>query len=275
MSVVIRKTRRAELANRSVGFILYVDPFPICVRGKGADYILKRGDGKMRLFAFASVSICAAGLLSAAANASMTNAREWADVHGFVSNSASQLWYGTAGVNGPLLSSAGTSWRASGQPYEWPMIGPLVDIGSYGGAAGPATFNGMWGRPGSVLDAVMVLAPQAPTWTTGLTVNSELIANGMLGDGVTITVLAKVDGVTSNLGTVTLANSADARIDFFALGGGLTQMNAGDSYSVVIGNNGSFLYDHVNFNAWLTVPGPGAVAILFGAAGMLKSRRRR
>lgn len=225
----------------------------------------------MRLFALASIG--AAGLLSVAASAEMTNARAWVDLNGFTSNSASQLWYGTAGVNGPLLDPTGTSWRAAGQPYDWPMIGPMVNIGSYGGSAGPATFNGMWGRPGGAMDAVLVVAPNSPTWTTGLTVNSELIANGMLGDGVSITVLAKIGGVTSNLGTVTLANTADARLDFFSLGG-LTQLNAGDSMSVVIGNNGSFLYDHVNFNAWLTIPGPGGLAMFLGAVG-LRGRRRR
>lgn len=214
------------------------------------------------------------GCLAGAATADDNEFRSWVDTHGWATNSVTSLWYGQSGVGGSLMSATPTEWRTTSEAYTWPMIGPLVNIGEYGGTAGPATFNGMWGRPGPRLDAVLVFAPKSDTWVAGMDVHSELISNGMLGDGVTISVVANISGNVTSLGTIVLAHTADARLDHFTFSTS-TLLQAGDTLSVVIGNNGSFLYDHVNFNAWVTAPGPGGLAVLAGAVAMGGRRRRR
>lgn len=217
--------------------------------------------------------MCSLALGVAAANAAadMTNFRDWVDANGLATNSTSNLWYGTAGVDGGLMTADTSSWYTPGQPFGTPLMGPLTSVGSDNGAAGPATFDGIWVHPGSGLPAVLVFAPQSSMWVSGMAVHSELILNGLSGNGVTITVLATIGGVTTNLGTTTLTGTSD-QLDVFSLGG-LVQMNAGDSFKVVFGDNGSYLYDHVNFNAWL-VPGPGGLATLTLLAGA-RGRRRR
>jgi len=224
----------------------------------------------MRLFALGFVA--AAGVVTSA-SADFTTFRDWVDLHGFGTNAESNEWCGTAGLHGPLMSPVDGAWKTMDQQYGWPMIGPIVNPGEYGGTAGPATFAGLWGRPGPNYGAVLNFCPQESIWIEGMNVQSELIANGMSGDGVTITVIAEIDGHTQNLGTVILANTTEARLDFFSLGG-LTQLNAGDRLSVIIDKRESFLYDHVNFNAWVHAPGPGAIGV-FGAAGLLGAGRRR
>jgi hypothetical protein len=222
------------------------------------------------------VQFCASavllGCVVSSASADMTNFRDWVDANGMATNSTSNLWYGTSGLGGPMMASTGSGWNSPGYPVNTPMIGGAVAVGSNGGAAGTATFEGLWCHPGSGTPAVLVYAPQSTIWTGGLRVRSELIVNGLSGNGVTFTVLATIGGFTSNLGTTTLTGSND-RLDFFSLGG-MTQLNAGDTLSVVIGDNGSYLYDHVNFNAWLDVPAPGAMTALL-AFGAAHGRRRR
>lgn len=201
----------------------------------------------------------------------MTNFRDWVDANGLATNSTSNLWYGTTGVGGSLMTTDGSSWYSPGQPFGTPLMGPLTSVGSDNGAAGPATFDGIWVHPGSGIPAVLVFAPQSSMWVSGMAVHSELILNGLSGNGVTISVLATIGGVTTNLGTTTLTGTSD-QLDVFSFGG-LVQMNAGDTFKVVFGDNGSYLYDHVNFNAWL-VPGPGGLAALTLLAGA-RGRRRR
>ncbi|MFO0961447.1 MAG: hypothetical protein U0625_00920 [Phycisphaerales bacterium] len=205
------------------------------------------------------------------AGADMTNFRDWIDANGLATNSTSNLWYGTTGVGGALMASGGNSWYSPGYPFGTPLFGPLTEPGSDNGAAGPATFSGVWAHPGSGVPAALVFAPQSATWASGMSVRSELILNGLSGNGVTITVLGNIGGNAYNFGTTTLTGTND-QTDFFSFGGPV-QLSAGDTISVVIGDNGSYLYDHVNFNAWLDVPAPGSIALLL--AGGLARRRRR
>jgi hypothetical protein len=230
----------------------------------------------MRLFA-SLAPICAAAAIGATAAADVYDLRQWIDAHGMGgmgANSPSQLWYATTGLFGPAMTATGGVWKTPSEPYGWPMFGPLVNPGEYGGTAGPATFAGLWGRPGPNFQAVMVFAPQTPMEVEGMTVYSELIANGMMGDGLTLTVYARIGGITQDLGTVVLAHTTEMRVDSFSLGS-IRVMNPGDTLHLVIGNNGSFLYDHMNFNAVVHAPGPGGLAALAGAVLLRGGRRRR
>lgn len=217
-------------------------------------------------------AVVTASLLGPAsvAGADMTNFRDWADANGFAGNSTSNLWYGTTGIGGALMAGGASGWTSPGYSFSTPMIGSQIDTGTNSGAAGPATFDGLWCHPGSGVPAVLVFAPQGSIWAEGMNVRSELIVNGLSGNGVTITVLGTIGGNNFNFGTTTLTGTND-QTDFFSFGGPV-QLSAGDTISIVIGDNGSYLYDHVNFNAWLGVPGPGALSVLL--AGALGARRR-
>jgi len=209
----------------------------------------------------------------AAAQADVLNFRDWLDTHPSTPNAATNEWFGTTGLGGGLMTSDGTYWYSPGQPHFTPLLSIRTSVGSDNGAAGPSTFDGAWAHPGSGIAAVLVFAPTVSTWVGAMNVRSELIANGLSGNGVSITVYATIAGSTSSLGSIFLGGTADSRLDTFNLSS-LTLLNPGDRLSIAFGDNGSYLYDHVNFNAWVTIPAPGATAAL-GVLGVVAGRRRR
>lgn len=225
----------------------------------------------MRIDLFLASAAASACLLTGA-SASMTNFRDWVDANSFATNSTSNLWYGTTGVGGPLMAG-GESWITPGVQFQTPLIGPTTSPGSDPGAAGPATFNGVWVHTGASVPAVLMFAPQSDTVIGIVNVHSELITNGLSGNGITISVTTIIGGVETHRGTTTLAGTADDRMDLFSLGQPRT-LQAGDAIRIEFGNNGSYLFDHVNFNVWMTVPAPGLGAALLGPA-LLGLRRRR
>ena len=201
--------------------------------------------------------ITLASLVCSAAHADVHNFRDWLTANPTTPNSTANEWYGTIGLGGAMMTTNGSYWYSPGYPNSTPLIGIRTTVGSDNGAAGPA---------------VLVFAPTVSTWVGAMNIQSELIANGLSGNGITITVYATIAGNTTSLGTTTLTGT-NSQIDSFNLPN-LTQLNAGDSLSIAFGDNGSYLFDHVNFNAWITVPTPGAAALLT-LAGLVTSRRRR
>jgi hypothetical protein len=217
----------------------------------------------------------AAALACGSAHADILNYRDWLDANPTTPNSTANEWYGTIGLSGPMMTSQGTFWNSPGYPVNTPLLGLRTFVGSDNGAAGPATFEGSWVHPGSGVPAVLVFAPTVATLVGGMDVRSELIANGLSGNGITITVYATIGGNTSTLGTTSLAGISTSVLNSFNLPN-VTTLNPGDSLSVAFGDNGSYLFDHMNFNAWITIPTPGAAAVL-GLGGLLAAggRRRR
>ena len=216
--------------------------------------------------------ITLASLVCSAAHADVHNFRDWLTANPTTPNSTANEWYGTIGLGGAMMTTNGSYWYSPGYPNSTPLIGIRTTVGSDNGAAGPATFDGAWVHSGPGVPAVLVFAPTVSTWVGAMNIQSELIANGLSGNGITITVYATIAGNTTSLGTTTLTGT-NSQIDSFNLPN-LTQLNAGDSLSIAFGDNGSYLFDHVNFNAWITVPTPGAAALLT-LAGLVPSRRRR
>jgi len=216
--------------------------------------------------------ITLASLVCSAAHADVHNFRDWLTANPTTPNSTANEWYGTIGLGGAMMTTNGSYWYSPGYPNSTPLIGIRTTVGSDNGAAGPATFDGPWPHSGLRVHAVLVSAPTVSTWVGAMNIQSELIANGLSGNGITITVYATIAGNTTSLGTTTLTGT-NSQIDSFNLPN-LTQLNAGDSLSIAFGDNGSYLFDHVNFNAWITVPTPGAAALLT-LAGLVTSRRRR
>lgn len=215
----------------------------------------------------------AAALVCGSAHADILNYRDWLDANPTTPNSTANEWYGTIGLSGPMMTSDGTAWISPGYPANTPILALRTSVGSDNGAAGPATFAGSWVHPGAGVPAVLVFAPSVATWVGGMDVRSELIANGLTGNGITITVYATIAGNTSTLGTTSLAGISTSVLNSFNLPNATT-LNPGDSLSIAFGDNGSYLFDHMNFNAWITIPTPG-VAALLGLGGLAATRRRR
>lgn len=224
-------------------------------------------------------SITLAGILASASlvcsdvHADIHNYRDWLNANPTTPNSIANEWYGTIGLGGPMMATDGSYWFSPGYPHTTPLLGLRTTIGSDNGAAGPATFDGSWVHPGSGVPAVLVFAPTVATLVGGMDIRSELIANGLSGNGITITVYATIGGNTSTLGSTSLGGISTSVLNSFTLPN-VTTLNPGDSLSIAFGDNGSYLYDHVNFNAWITIPTPGAAAVL-GLGGLLAARRRR
>ena len=211
------------------------------------------------------------GLAASASHADITNFRSWLTANPSTPNSTSNEWFGTRGVNGALMTSDGTMWNSPGFPNSTPVIGLRTTVGSDNGAAGPATFDGAWAHPGPGIDAVLTFAPTSPIMIGRVEVHAELIANGLSGNGATITVWTSTGGNTTSVGTTILTGTSD-RLDLFDFP--TTQFQPGDKVFVAIGDNGSYLFDHVNFDVTITVPTPGA-ATLMSLAGLVATRRRR
>lgn len=212
------------------------------------------------------------GVGVSAASADIVNFRSWLDANATTPNSASNEWFGTQGINGAMMTSDGSLWYSPGFPNSTPLLALRNNIGTNGGAAGPATFNGSWAHPGPGIAAVLVFAPTAPMLIGQVDVRSELIANGLSGNGVTISVLTTIAGNTTSIGTVTLAGTADERMDSFTFP--TTLFQPGDRVHIAFGDNGSYLFDHVNYDATIGVPTPAAGAAL-GLGVLLSIRRRR
>lgn len=222
---------------------------------------------------------CVASLLLATCAASTDGAvlrlREWIDVNGFSSNSASNEWQGRIGsATGALMTASAASWGTPGVQFGVPLIGPITAPGSDNGAAGPATFDGLWVHPGSGVDAVAVFAPQAPIDVTGLSVHHELIANGLSGNGVRFIAYITQSGVTTQLGAeVVFGGTSVDGVSDFTLPGVVT-LNPGDTLALHVNDNGSYLFDHVNFDVTVTIPAPGTLGVA-GLFGLAAARRRR
>lgn len=222
-----------------------------------------------------SVAVVVLGLVDASADAATLNLRQWVDVNGFSNNSASNEWQGRIGsATGTLMTASSTSWTTPAVQFSVPLIGPLTSPGSDNGAAGPATFDGLWVHPGSGVDAVVVFAPQAAVDVTGLSVHHELIANGLSGNGVRFLAYLTLSGVTTQIGSsVAFGGTSTDGFSDFTLPNAVT-LNPGDTLALHVNDNGSYLFDHVNFDVTVTIPAPGLLAAA-APLGLIGLRRRR
>jgi hypothetical protein len=128
-------------------------------------------------------------------------------------------------------------------------------------------------HPGSGIPAVIVFEPNEPVAIGAVRVRSELIANGLSGNGMTVRVLSTIGGMTTDLGTRPFGGVNDV-LDEFALPAAAV-LQPGDRVSVLVGDNGSFSFDHGNINVWIVVPGPGTALLVASAALAVSARRRR
>lgn len=200
---------------------------------------------------------------------------------------ASALWtahYGSA--EGSLLPAAGSKYGYNSPIYT--QLGALVDAGdtawngSFGyGAAVTPTFDGLFLHPGSsaASSVAIVFTAQDTVWLEGVTVNTEMVVNGLAGNGVDIVVSQVRAGVTTSLDSYVVSgpNRSDRSISF---GATPLMFAAGDRIIIDVGPNGSNLYDHVNIDVRTTavavpVPEPETYALMLAGLGLIGFVARR
>lgn len=228
-------------------------------------------------------------LVGGAAQAQVFDLREFHEsLDGTLPQVPGNLWtyeYGAPG--GGLLPLLGTGFF--GYPCgTCTQIGQLVNTGdsawngSFGyGAAVTPTFDGLFLHPGpsAASSVAIVFTAQTDVWLTGVTIDAEMVLNGLAGNGVDIEVSHTRNGVTTVLGAHTVSGPDFSQVAY-AFGPSAIHFAAGDIVAIDVGPNGSYLYDHLNINVRTTavaapIPEPASYVLLLAGAGVLGALRRR
>lgn len=162
---------------------------------------------------------------------------------------AGNLWTFHAGTaaNGFLGNAYGTFYglpNVAGGPH---MVGPVVNTGdpSFLSACGDSpSFNGLWVHPNQGTPSGIVLNLSNATVIASIEIRYETVSNGCVGNGLTIGASILNTG-WSNAPFV--FNSASGR------GSTVTytpnqQVGPNGQVQILIGDNGSYLFDHSNIN---------------------------
>lgn len=197
------------------------------------------------------------------------------------------LWTARYGdQNGSLLPPFGgaTYGYACGTCTQ---VGALINTGdsAYNSSAGFAspglpTFDGLFLHPGPTAESsvAIVFRAQDATWLDGVTVQAEMVVNGLYGNGVDIAVRHTRAGVSTSLGSY-VVSGADYSEQSFSFGATPLKFEAGDRIEVDVGANGGYQYDHLSINVYTTavaaVPEPGTYALMLAGLGLVLIRRRR
>lgn len=168
------------------------------------------------------------------------------------------------------------------------QIGQLIDIGdtafnSSPGyvSAGLPTFNGVFLHPGpnAGSSVAIVFTAQADTWLDGVTVQAEMVLNGLYGNGVDIAVSHTRGGFTTVLGDYGVSGASYSERSF-SFGLAPLLFAAGDRIQVDVGPNGGYNYDHLNINVMTSavaapVPEPESYALMLAGLGLVGFATRR
>lgn len=196
------------------------------------------------------------------------------------------LWTAHYGdQDGSLLPPLGSAY-GYGCNISCTQVGALIDIGdpnynSSPGFSSPGlpTFNGMFLHtgPNAASSVAIVFTAQEQTWLNGVTVQAEMVVNGLSGNGVDIAVRHTRAGVSTMLGSYVVSGS-DYSEQSFSFGQAPISFAAGDRIEVDVGSNGSYLYDHVNINVYTaavaSVPEPETYALMLAGLGLVLLRKR-
>ena len=197
---------------------------------------------------------------------------------------AGSLWtahYGDAsGTLLPVLPGFGYGYSC----VICTLLGPLINAGdsTFGIGAATPTFDGLFLHPGfSAADSTsIVFQAQVDTWLDGVTVTTELVGNGLVGNGLDVLVTLTRGGVASTLDAFIVSGS-NQLVNPFSFGATALLFAAGDKIEVDVGSNGSYFHDHLNINVVTTaaaaatqVPEPSTYALVLAAGAALMWRRR-
>jgi len=239
------------------------------------------------------LAISLAALLTPQAHAQTYDMRTFFDniVGSYPTQAPDALWtFHFGSQDGSLLPVLANDTYGYG-PSLYTQIGQKVNTGDtywngtfgYGAQVTP-TFNGVFLHPGydSATSTAIVFNAPDNTWLNGVTIQSEMIINGLAGDGVDIAVRHTRNGISTVLGTYSVSGSDYSEQTFYF---GLSPLlfALGDSIEIDVGPNpGSYWHDHLNINVMTTavaapVPEPEAYALFLaglGLVGFMAHRRR-
>lgn len=197
------------------------------------------------------------------------------------------LWTGHLGdQNGVLLPSAINHYGYGA--YTYTQIGIDVDAGDpswiWSSPANPLltpTFDGLFLHPGptSSQSTAIVFTAQVNTWLNGITVQAELIGNGLVGNGLDIALRYTRGSVSTLLGGFIVSGS-DLFNPSFSLGSTPLLFSAGDRIEIDVGPNGDYTSDHLNINVIATgvtapIPEPETYAMMLAGLSLLGVVARR
>lgn len=196
------------------------------------------------------------------------------------------LWTARYGdQDGSLLPPLGSAY-GYGCNISCTQVGALINTGdpnynSSPGFSSPGlpTFDGMFLHTGPTPESsvAIVFTAQEHTWLNGVTVQTEMVLNGLHGNGVDISVRHTRAGVSTILGSY-LVSGPDYSEQSFSFGQAPLSFAAGDRIEVDVGSNGSYLYDHVNINVYTaavaSVPEPETYGLMLAGLALVLFRRR-
>lgn len=213
----------------------------------------------------------------------------------YPAQSATDQWtfYAGNGVGGSLLPPYGADY------YNYPavlyqQIGSLVDVGTNGCSPGYcpantlATFNGVFVHPGSASPTSVVFRAQTAQTVTELKLWSEMVGNGHYGNGFDVTVRSYTGGGYHAIGSFTFDYPSTLATYQQTIFSSPITLGIGEFIEISYGNNGNYLYDHGNINAFVTtgpagptglagaaVPEPGTYTMILAGLGLLGFSARR
>lgn len=162
------------------------------------------------------------------------------------------------------------------------QIGQLINAGDAAfdaspgfASAGLPSFDGVFLHPGPgpASSVAIVFTAQSDTWLDGVTVQAEMVVNGLYGDGVDIAVSHTRNGLTTVLGSYGVSGP-DRSEQMFSFGPTPLLFSAGDRIEIDVGANGGYTYDHLNINAMTRavsapVPEPLSATLMLAGLGLV------